>query len=133
MNFISVLKKIGGVAETVGKDTLAVAGPAVSVAAGIDPALAPVAALVSGISRSVLAQSTTAASPADKKSAVLTTVESITPVLGELLIAKAGHSVTDAARFQTGVDAVIEGILDIYKSFGAVPTSEPAKSTATSA
>lgn len=39
MNFIGVLKKIGHGAEVVGKDALAVAGPAVSVAAEIDPAL----------------------------------------------------------------------------------------------
>lgn len=123
MNFISILRTIGGVAETVGKDTLEVAGPALSAAAVIDPALGPVAALVSGISRSVLAQAATPASASAKKDAVLTTVEAITPVLSELLLAKSGHSVTDTARFQQGVDQAIEGILNIYKSFGAIPVA----------
>lgn len=59
----------------------------------------------------------------DKKSAVESGIEAVTPVLGELLMAKMGHTVTDTARFQAGVDACIEGILDIYKSFGAVPVN----------
>ena len=126
MNFISILKKIGHGAEVVGKDALMVAGPAVSVAATIDPALAPVAALVSGISRSVLsAASQPNATSSDKKSTVQTAIEAVTPVLGELLLAKMGHTVQDDTRFNTGVDQCIEGILNIYKAIGAIPASTP--------
>ena len=125
MNFLSVLKKVGKGAEVVGKDVLQVAGPAMSTAAMIDPALAPVAALVSGVSRSVLAVSAKPLTATDKKSSVLETVEAMSPVLAELLLSKTGHQVTDEARarFQKGVDALIEGTLDVYKSFGAIPTA----------
>jgi hypothetical protein len=134
MNFINVLKKIGHGAEVVGKDSLRVAGPALTVVASIDPALGPVAALVSGISHSVLANSSKQVSGADKKGFVLSTVESITPVFSELLFAKMGHTVTDTARFQQGLDMAIEGILDIYKSFGAIPaTTKPAAETSQTA
>jgi hypothetical protein len=126
MNFISVLKKIGHGAEVVGEDALKFGGPALSAAAAIDPALAPVASLVSGISRAVLAAAPRTGTPlggAAAKDQVLSTVEAITPVFVELLLAKTGHNVADNARFQVGVDQVIEGVLDIYKSFGAVPSS----------
>jgi hypothetical protein len=124
MGFISVLKKIGHGAEVAGKDALEVAGPALSAAAAIDPALAPVAALVSGIARSVLAAAPAyPAAQAAAKDQVLMAIEAISPAFLELLLDHTGHEVTDTARFQTGVDQVIEGILDIYKSFGAVPSS----------
>ena len=125
MNFISLVKKVGHGAEVVGKETLSIAGPALSTAALIDPALAPVAALVSGISRSVLSVSNVSGTSDEKKTQVLSLVEALTPAFTELLLAKNGHKVADEARFAKGVDAMIEGILDVYKSFGAVPVSPP--------
>lgn len=126
MGFISILKKIGGVGEIVGKDTLKVAVPAVSVAATIDPALAPVATLVSGISRMVLSAHNTDLNNIDKKNLVLTMVESVSPTLLEMLVDKTGHVVTDEPRFAKGVDNVIEGLLDLYKSIGAIPITQKA-------
>jgi hypothetical protein len=126
MKFISLVSRLGKEAQTIGKEALQATGPVVSAAALIDPALAPLGALVSGISRSVLAAAPSAASNEGKKSAVLEAVEAMSPALLELLADKLGHGVVDEARFAAGVDGAIEGILNIAKSFGAVPTSTAA-------
>lgn len=130
MGFISILKKIGGVGETVGKDAAKIAVPALSVAATIDPALAPVATLVSGISRMVLSAHNTDLNNIDKKNLVLTMVESASPIFLEMLVDKTGRVVTDETRFAKGVDSVIEGLLDLYKSIGTIPIAQKAAADA---
>lgn len=128
MKFISLLSKIGKGAEVVGKDALKVAGPIVSTAAMIDPALSPVAALVNGISRMVPALAPLQISNDDKKSTALAAVEAMTPGILELLLSRTGRTVTDEARFATAVDQLIEGSLNLFKSFGAVATAaQPVK------
>ena len=124
-NFINILKKVGHGAEVVGKDALAVAVPGMQVAAAIDPALVPVSALLSGVARGVLGVAKTggAMTNTDKKDMALTMVESMVPVFLELLMEKTGHTVGDQGRFATGTDQVIEGMLNIYKSLGAVPVN----------
>ena len=94
-------------------------------AAAIDPALVPVSALLSGVARGVLGVAKTggAMTNTDKKDMALTMVESIVPVFLELLMEKTGHTVGDQGRFATGTDQVIEGMLNIYKSLGAVPVN----------
>lgn len=60
-----------------------------------------------------------------KKSDVMAFLEAHAADIANVLLNGAGKKVVDLDRFTTGADSIVEGILDVMKAIGEVPTSTP--------
>ena len=60
-----------------------------------------------------------------KKSDVMDFLESHASDIANLVLGGAGKKVVDLDRFTKGADSIVEGVLDVMKAIGEVPTSTP--------
>jgi len=60
-----------------------------------------------------------------KKSDVMAFLESHASDIANLVLGGAGKKVVDLDRFTKGADSIVEGVLDVMKAIGEVPTSTP--------
>lgn len=130
---------VGAALKAVGKGALKVAevaGPAAATAFGGPLAGSLVNIAVQGIEA---AQAKHGAVPAPvvvstasgpvaidpRKLDVMQYLESQAGTIASLVLASTGKPVADPARFATGVNALVEGLVDIMKAIEALPTTTP--------